>query len=69
MDSEVKMFLVIRRVFLCLGYVLMKLFYVTELNDLLHCAIEIGSSMIGWPWGWRSLELDGMMGSHDASET
>ena len=40
MDCEVKMFLIIRRVFLCLGYVLTQLFYVTELNDLLHCAID-----------------------------
>ena len=40
MDSEVKMFLTIRRVFLCLGYVLTKLLYVTELNDLLYCAID-----------------------------
>ena len=39
MDSEVKMFLIIRRVFLCLGYVLTQLLYVSELNDLLHCAI------------------------------
>ena len=37
MDSEVKMFLVIGRVFLCVGYVLTPLFYVTEPNDLLHC--------------------------------
>ena len=40
MDSEVKMFLLIRRVFLCLGYVLTQLLYVTELNNLLHCAID-----------------------------
>ena len=33
------MFLIIGRVFLCLGYVLTQLLYVTELNDLLHCAI------------------------------
>ena len=33
------MFLIIRRVFLCLGYVLTQLLYVTELNDLLHCVI------------------------------
>ena len=26
--------------FLCVGYVLMKLFYVTEPNDLLHCVID-----------------------------
>ena len=31
MDSEVKLFQI---------YVLMKLFYVTELNDLLHCVID-----------------------------
>ena len=40
MDSEVKMFLIIWRVFLCVGYVLMKLFYVTEPNDLLHSIID-----------------------------
>ena len=39
MDSEVKMFLLIGRVFLCMGYVLTQLLYVTELNNLLHCAI------------------------------
>ena len=33
------MFLFTRRVFLCLGYVLTQLLYVTELNNLLHCAI------------------------------
>ena len=37
MDSEVKLFLIIGCVFLCVGYVLMKLFYVPEPNDLLHC--------------------------------
>ena len=37
MDSEVKMFFIIRRVFL---YVLAQLLYVTELNGLLHCAID-----------------------------
>ena len=26
--------------FLCVGYVLMKLFYVIEPNDLLHCVID-----------------------------
>ena len=40
MDSEVKMFLIIGRVFLCVGYVLTQLFYVTEPNDLLHCVID-----------------------------
>ena len=30
--------------------------------------LMIGSSMIGWTWGWRSVELDGTMGSHDAAE-
>ena len=39
MDSEVKMFLLIRRVFFCMGHVLTQLLYVTELNNLLHCAI------------------------------
>ena len=33
------MFLLTRRVFLCMGYVLTQLLYVTELNNLLHCAI------------------------------
>ena len=36
MYSEVKQFLIIG----CVGYVLMKLFYVTEPNDLLHCVID-----------------------------
>ena len=40
MDSEMKMFLIIGRVFLCLGYVLIKLLYVTESNGLLHCTID-----------------------------
>ena len=40
MDSEVKMFLLIRRVFFCMGYVLTQLLYVTELNSLLQCAID-----------------------------
>ena len=40
MNSEVKLFLIIGCVFLCLGYVLMKLFYVTEPNDLLQCVID-----------------------------
>ena len=35
-----KLFLIIGCVFLCVGYVLMKLFYVTEPNDLLHCVID-----------------------------
>ena len=39
MDTEVKMFLVIGRVFFCMSYVLTQLLYVTELNNLLHCAI------------------------------
>ena len=39
MESEDKMFFVTRRVFLCLGYVFTQLLYVSELNDLLHCAI------------------------------
>ena len=34
------MFLFTGRVFLCLGYVLTQLLYVTELNNLLHCAID-----------------------------
>ena len=40
MDSEVKLFLIIGCVFLCVGYVLMKLFCVAEPNDLLHCVID-----------------------------
>ena len=40
MDSEVKLFLIIGRVFLCVGYVLMKLLYGVEPNDLLHCVID-----------------------------
>ena len=40
MDSEVKMFLLIRRVFFWMVYVLAQLLYVTELNNLLHCAID-----------------------------
>ena len=40
MDSEVEMFLLIRRVFFSMGYVLTQLLYVTELNNLLHCAID-----------------------------
>ena len=39
MDSEVKMFLLTRRVFFCMGYVLTQSLFVTELNNLLHCAI------------------------------
>ena len=40
MDSEAKLFLITGCVFLCVSYVLMKLFYVTEPNDLLHCVID-----------------------------
>ena len=40
MGSEVKLFLIIVCVFLCVGYVLTQLFYVTEPNDLLHCVID-----------------------------
>ena len=39
-DLEVKMFLLIKRVFFCMGHVLTQLLYVTELNNLLHCAID-----------------------------
>ena len=39
MDCEEKMFLVTRRVFLCLGCILTQLLYVSESNDLLYCAI------------------------------
>ena len=40
MDSEVKMFLLIKRVFFCMGHVLPQLLYVTELNNLLYCATD-----------------------------
>ena len=40
MDSEVKMFLLIGRVFFSMVYVLTQLLHVTELNNLLHCAID-----------------------------
>ena len=40
MDSEEKMFLLIGRVFYCMGYILTQLLYVTELNNLLHCTID-----------------------------
>ena len=36
MDSEVKQFLIIG----CVGYVLMKLLYGVESNDLLHCVMD-----------------------------
>ena len=39
MDSEVKLFLIIGCVFLCVGYVLMKLLYGVESNDLLRCVM------------------------------
>ena len=41
MDSEVKLFLIIGCVFLCVGYVRTQLFYVTEPNDVLHCVIDV----------------------------
>ena len=47
MDCEAKMFPVTRRVFLCLGYVLTQLLYVSELNDLLHC--DIGDWFVNDP--------------------
>ena len=40
MDSEAKMFLFTRRVFLCLGYAFTQLLHDTELNNLLHCVID-----------------------------
>ena len=40
MVSEVKLFLINGCVFLCVDYDLMKLFYVIEPNDLLHCVID-----------------------------
>ena len=64
-----KLFLVIKPVFLCLVYFRMKLLYVTELNGLLHCTIVGGFVNDRLDiWGWRLLELEGMMGSNDASE-
>ena len=64
-----ELFLIIMPVFLCLGYVRMKLLYVTELNGLLHCTIDGGFVDDRLDiWGWRLPELEGMMGSNDASE-
>ena len=40
MDSEVKMFFLIGHVFFCMDYFLTQLLHVTELNSLLHCAID-----------------------------
>ena len=40
MDSEMIMFFIIVRVFLCLGDVLMMLLYVTELDGHLYCTIN-----------------------------
>ena len=40
MHSEVKLFLIIGCVFLCVGYVILKLLYGVESNDLLHCVID-----------------------------
>ena len=37
-----KLFLIIMRVFLCLGYVLTQRLYVSELKGLLHCTIVGG---------------------------
>ena len=34
------MFLLIGRVFFCMGFVITRLLHVTELNNLLHCAID-----------------------------
>ena len=67
-DSEAKMFLLIGHVFFCMGYVLTQLLYVTELNNLLHCAIG------DWFVNDRldmGLEIAGTgldNGSHDANE-
>ena len=58
MHSEVKMFLITERVFLCVGDVHIDVLYGVELNDLLHGTLKVGTSMIGWTRGWRSLELD-----------
>ena len=57
MDSEVKMFLIIGRVFLCVGYFLTQLFYVTEPNDILHC---ITDGMYVNDWLDTVLEIDGI---------
>ena len=51
-----KMFLIIGRVFLFVGYVLTQLFYVTEPNDLLHCVI---GGMYVNDWLDMVLEIDG----------
>ena len=40
MGAEVKLFLIIGCVFLCVGYVLVTLLYGVEPNDLLHCFIN-----------------------------
>ena len=56
MDSQVKVLLIIGRVFLCVGYVLTQLFYVTEPNDLLHCVID---GMHVNDWLDKVLEIDG----------
>ena len=40
MDYEAKLFLIIGCVLFCVGYVLMKLLYGVEPNDLLHCVID-----------------------------
>ena len=50
------MFLIIGYVFLFVGYVLTQLFYVTEPNDLLHCAID---GMYVNDWLDMVLEIDG----------
>ena len=52
------MFLFTGRVSLCLGYVLTQLLYVTELNNLLHCAIGDRFVNDRLDTSWRSLELD-----------
>ena len=42
MDPEVKLFMIIEGVFLCVGDVHIEVLFGTELNDLLHCATEDG---------------------------
>ena len=57
------MFLIIGHVFLCVGYVLTQLFYVTEPNDLLHCVID-GGYGAGDQWDWTEI-----VRSQSANET
>ena len=58
MHSEVKLLMITEGVFLCVGGVHIEVLSCIELNDLLHCGTEGGTSMIGWTRAWRPLELD-----------